>query len=317
MTVGLREGYEGNQIHEVSEVIALVKRFAVDHNIEFGAEIRSTTVVYSYQSDGRMIVKEEPGANISGLFPPNKFGELSDEKLVEIIGSLAGYLAGPLGQTSFHAEVCGCHYSWKRAGQLTAHEAAKQSAASEMKCPHVTKEQLVEELGRLSRHPVLTRALHLAEEGHRGQTRIGGGSVLEEHIYPVCLDVAKGACSRSLVVVVAAALCHDLLEDTTVSLEQIQAISAEVAKLVEVLTEKPDDPYGYFRGIADNPDALLIKVMDRLNNLSCAYKITDKAEIHRLCRETERYLLDAAGKLNPAYYEAMTEKLRKLVPLQN
>jgi hypothetical protein len=126
MTVGLREGYEGNTTHQLSEVVDLMKRFAVDSNIEFGGEIIPTTVVYSYRSDGVMVVKEEPGAKISGLFPPNKFGDVSDETLVEMIGSLAAYLAGPLGQTSFHAEVCGSHYSWKRAGELTAHEIAKQ-----------------------------------------------------------------------------------------------------------------------------------------------------------------------------------------------
>jgi hypothetical protein len=131
MTVGLREGYDGNKHHTVAEVVELVKRFAVEYDLEFGGEIMPTTVVYSYRSKGAMVVEEEPGAKISGLFPPNKFGELSDQQLVSIIKTLASHLAGPLGQTSFHAEVCGAHYSWKRAGQLTAHEAAKETVTKQ------------------------------------------------------------------------------------------------------------------------------------------------------------------------------------------
>ena len=128
MTVGLREGYDGNKLHTVNEVVELVERFAIEYDLEFGGEIIPTTVVYSYRADGKMVVQEEPGAKISGLFPPNKFGGNTDDELVDIIELLASHLAGPLGQTSFHADVCGCHYSWKRAGQLTAHEAAQKAA---------------------------------------------------------------------------------------------------------------------------------------------------------------------------------------------
>lgn len=127
MTVGLREGYEGNVLHSVQEVVELVKSFAVEYGLEFGGEIVPTTIVYSYRLEGKMVVQEEPGAKISGLFPPNKFGEMTDDQLAQMIGQLAGHLAGPLGQTSFHAEVCGYHYSWKRAGHLTAHESAQKA----------------------------------------------------------------------------------------------------------------------------------------------------------------------------------------------
>lgn len=55
MTVGLREGYDGNKLHDVGEVVELVESFAVEHDVELGAEIIPTTVVYSYRSDGKMI----------------------------------------------------------------------------------------------------------------------------------------------------------------------------------------------------------------------------------------------------------------------
>jgi hypothetical protein len=126
MTVSLQEGYEGGLVHQISEVFQLIESFAVEHNIEFGCEIISSTVMYSYRDEGKMVFHREPGVKLMGLFPPNKFGQLTDAELVLIVELLAGYLAGPLGQTSFHAEVCGAHYSWKVAGEMTAHELAQR-----------------------------------------------------------------------------------------------------------------------------------------------------------------------------------------------
>jgi hypothetical protein len=130
MTVSLQEGYSGGPIHHIDEVYNLIESFAVEQNIEFGCEIISSTVMYSYLSDGEMVVHKEPAVKLMGLFPPNKFGQLNDEELVRIVELLAGHLAGPLGQTSFHAEACGVHYAWKVAGEMTAHELAQMKATS-------------------------------------------------------------------------------------------------------------------------------------------------------------------------------------------
>ncbi len=163
-----------------------------------------------------------------------------------------------------------------------------------MSPPRMSLEELVEQLGDLGSSSIVTQALQLAERGHRDQTRIGGGSVLEEHIYPMCFlvlgrsaDISGGRLESRL----AAALCHDLLEDTTVSLQEIRRIDGGlVSELVEILTDTDKTPADYFRDIQANPDALVIKVCDRLNNLQCAHKITDRKELLRFCEETVQYV---------------------------
>lgn len=131
MTVSLQEGYKGGPVHQIEEVFPLIESFAVQYDIEFGCEIIPSTVMYSYRDEGKMVVHREPAVKLMGLFPPNKFGEVTDDGLVNIIELLAGHLAGPLGQTSFHAEVCCMHYSWKVAGEMTAHELAQRKVAAQ------------------------------------------------------------------------------------------------------------------------------------------------------------------------------------------
>lgn len=130
MTVSLQEGYHGGKVHDIGEVFALIKTFAVEHRIEFGCEIISSTIIYSYLDQGKMTVHQEPAVKLVGLFPPNKFGSHKDDALAEIIAKLAAHMAAPLGQTSFHAEVCGVHYAWKVSGKLTSHEVAQKKASS-------------------------------------------------------------------------------------------------------------------------------------------------------------------------------------------
>ena len=72
-----------------------------------------------------MIVRSEPAAKVSGLFPPDKFGDTSDEQLIELVAELAARLACAAKQTSVHAQVCGRHCAWKRAGATTSTEATR------------------------------------------------------------------------------------------------------------------------------------------------------------------------------------------------
>lgn len=125
MTVSTQEGYQGGTTHERSLVMKVIRFFAQTEKVEFGGELLPSTVFYSYFDSGVLKFHEEDGVQLTGLFPPNKFGEHTDEQLVEMLGKLASYLAGTLGQVSIHAEICGNHYSWKREGEVTAHESAQ------------------------------------------------------------------------------------------------------------------------------------------------------------------------------------------------
>ena len=65
-----------------------------------------------------------------------------------------------------------------------------------------------------------------------------------------------------------AALLHDTVEDTDVTLEQLSAeFPAEVVDAVRLLTHDPDtDYYDYVRAIRDNPIAMKVKLADLTHN---------------------------------------------------
>lgn len=128
ITLSLKEGYgEQGVVHSPAEVRQALEQFARAENVEVGGTLREEEIFYSYRSGDDMIYATEPGVMISGLFPPNKFGQVSDEELVEVVGKMVQYLADATGQTSVHAEVCGQHHAWKRVGQKTAREIAQEA----------------------------------------------------------------------------------------------------------------------------------------------------------------------------------------------
>lgn len=89
------------------------------------------------------------------------------------------------------------------------------------------------------------------------------------------LRVYKAAKSRKLSASsCAAALLHDVVEDTGYSLGYLQTLYAKcpyirpALKLVEVLTRKPDETYmDYIKRVVRNPKARLIKILDIEDNL--------------------------------------------------
>lgn len=112
---------------------------------------------------------------------------------------------------------------------------------------------------------VLQSALELAVEAHRGQYRKYTGEPYVIHPIRVMLALAD----QPLAVQVAAVL-HDTVEDTTVSLAMIEAMfGQEVERLVDALTRREDEKYADFidRIISTGRDAILIKLADVGDNM--------------------------------------------------
>jgi (p)ppGpp synthase/HD superfamily hydrolase len=88
-------------------------------------------------------------------------------------------------------------------------------------------------LEHVGHHPRVARAFHFAREAHRGQTRKGGGAFI---FHPI--RVAKTVMSvPHTIEMIEAALLHDTVEDTQVTIGQIQAeFGLTVARLVRALT---------------------------------------------------------------------------------
>ncbi|HWO16964.1 MAG TPA: HD domain-containing protein [Solirubrobacterales bacterium] len=117
------------------------------------------------------------------------------------------------------------------------------------------------------------RALEMARKAHAGQVRNGsGGMPYVEH--PIA--VAELLASRGFAAeVLAAALLHDVVEDSAISVEQVRdSFDEPVASLVEALTDDETiEPYERRkdehrrRVAAAGPDALAIYAADKLSNV--------------------------------------------------
>ena len=74
--------------------------------------------------------------------------------------------------------------------------------------------------------------------------------------------------------IIAGCLLHDVIEDCKVKVEEIP-VSNSIKELVRVLTRDNNENFNnkeiesvYYQIIAANPKAILIKCMDRCNNLT-------------------------------------------------
>ena len=129
ITLSLQEGYGGGgAVHKPEEVLDALLMFARSTGIEISGSLREEEIFYSYHKGPNDLVwAREPGVVVSGLFPPNKFGWMSESRLVDIIAKMVEWLAKATGQVSVHAQVCGKHYAWKQQGEKTAREIAQAS----------------------------------------------------------------------------------------------------------------------------------------------------------------------------------------------
>jgi (p)ppGpp synthase/HD superfamily hydrolase len=121
---------------------------------------------------------------------------------------------------------------------------------------------------------VIRAALEMAERGHLGQTRNGSGGMAYIH-HPVAvaeLLAAEGFGDEA----VAAALLHDVVEDSDASVEDVRKrFGVRVADLVAALTDDESiEPYERRKDLhrqrveAAGGDALAIYGADKLSNIS-------------------------------------------------
>lgn len=108
--------------------------------------------------------------------------------------------------------------------------------------------------------PMVNRALRLAYRAHAGQLDRGGVPYIF-HPYHLAEQMDD---ERSICV----ALLHDVVEDTSVTLEEIQReFPSEIAEAVALLTHDPStDYFAYVRRLKANPLARKVKLADLMHN---------------------------------------------------
>ena len=109
----------------------------------------------------------------------------------------------------------------------------------------------------------LEQALKIAKIAHAGQKDKGGKDYFEAHVMKV-VDGCKTEKGK-----IAAAL-HDVIEDTNVTMEDLEAenIDKDVLKAVGALTHNRKVQYfDYIRELKNNAIAREVKISDLLNNM--------------------------------------------------
>ena len=108
--------------------------------------------------------------------------------------------------------------------------------------------------------PLTIKAMGIAYEAHHGQVDKAGVPYIFHPLHLAEKMEDEFSC--------CAALLHDAVEDTDVTLEQLAAeFPPEVVEAIRLLTHSPDSDYfDYVRAIRANPIAMKVKLADLAHN---------------------------------------------------
>jgi GTP pyrophosphokinase len=132
--------------------------------------------------------------------------------------------------------------------------------------PEITPDELVQ----------INNAYEFAKEAHTGQTRANKDAYFEGHCVPVAMHIIELGMDGTLI---CAALLHDTIEDTDVTVEQIkEKFGDEVAYLVEGVSKLGKLKYRgnerhveslrkFFVSVASDVRVVILKLADRWHNL--------------------------------------------------
>ncbi|MFD9033978.1 RelA/SpoT family protein [Streptomyces sp. NPDC059567] len=189
-----------------------------------------------------------------------------------------------------------------------------------------TRDRLPDAIGHVAEahrahHPdadlaVLRRAYVLAEHSHRGQFRKSGEPYITHPLAVTLILAELGAETTTL----TAALLHDTVEDTEVTLDQVRAqFGDEVAYLVDGVTKLEKVDYGAaaepetFRKmlVATGNDVrvMSIKLADRLHNMRTLGVMRPEKQV-RIAKVTRDVLIPLAERLG---VQALKTELEDLV----
>jgi hypothetical protein len=200
------------------------------------------------------------------------------------------------------------------------------------KIPYITEQSLT---NYLSKNNLLfddiKKVIHDVNFLHSNQKRDTGSSYIEEHIFPVTMDVINyylnNKHERPSTILIASSLLHDSLEDTNISEKEfIQRYGSEVYNIVIKLTKKPWQKYvgenelikkknreeEYFKFLEKSDlSVMIIKFHDRLNNLSTLL-LCPQEKIIKYISETQEYILPLAKKYSPYHYKQLKKTVEKI-----
>ena len=161
---------------------------------------------------------------------------------------------------------------------------------------------------------LVLRAAAYAGDAHAKQMRKTGDEPYINHPLRVSHMAVRAGLSAEAI---AAALLHDVVEDTDRTAEDIRAVFPErVALLVHLLTQWwPDDAPPqvkaegkpkYYRALLREAEAIDVKLLDRSDNLWSMVRMLPRAR-----GWAERYLKRTREEIQPVYEASRNEVARK------
>ena len=133
------------------------------------------------------------------------------------------------------------------------------------------------------------RVLPYARELHKGQVRKGKDNVpyIYHPLLVACHALALGLDDDNII---STALLHDVCEDCGVLVEDLPV--NDITKEAVLLLTKDDsiDKEEYYQRISGNPIAIMIKLLDRCNNISGMSAGFSKEKLVEYIKETESYV---------------------------
>lgn len=132
------------------------------------------------------------------------------------------------------------------------------------------------------------QALPFALKKHEGQTR--KGEIIPYIYHPLLVAYHAIALGLDEDEIIATAILHDVCEDCGVEVADLPVndITKEAVKLLTKTKDKsPDD---YYADIAKNRIATMIKILDRMNNVSDMAKEFSKEKLKRYIVDTEEHV---------------------------
>jgi len=164
---------------------------------------------------------------------------------------------------------------------------------------------------------LLTRAYQASAQAHRGQKRLSGDDFVS-HSVAVATILAEQQMDSTTI---AAALLHDVVEDSDVSLDDIRKdFGAEVAELVDGLTkiasltfrstaeEQAENYRKLLMSVARDARVLIIKLADRLHNMRTLEHLPEDRQ-RRIALETREIYAPLAHRFGMAGIKAELEDL--------
>lgn len=161
---------------------------------------------------------------------------------------------------------------------------------------------------------LILKAASFAAEAHATQFRKGLEVPYINHPIRVALSAQRCGLSSGAI---AAALLHDVVEDTPTTIEEISAeFPPRVVELVTLLTKwwpeeapkevKERELHKYYAAILEDAEAIDLKLLDRADNLGDMVRMVPKAR-----KWTERYLKKTDAQFPPIVAASRNERAKQ------